>query len=260
MPEKIAREKGFCWDELLTSDVAAAKRFYGPLFGWETAEVSMGPVPYTFARIRGTAAAGLMALTDQHRAMNVPPHWLSYVYVADADGLAAKARELGGKVLAGPMDYGDMGRGAVIADPTGAAFALWQPKGKVEGRITGEPGAAVWNELVSTNPDVSAGFLTKLFGWRTNTATYGTMRYTTLLNGEEPAGGLIEVPKEAAGAPSHWLVYFATEDVDQTASGAQKAGGKVLAPPFDVPNVGRFAVLQDPQGAVFALAKLSGAM
>src|SRR5512134_1419958 len=118
MPDKIPSLHTFCWDELLTSDVASAKRFYGGLFGWSTSDVSMGPASYTFGKLHDVPAAGIMKLRPEHEAMKVPPHWLSYVAVKDADALAAKVPSLGGRVLAGPMDYGDMGRGVVIADPS----------------------------------------------------------------------------------------------------------------------------------------------
>lgn len=258
MPDKIAALHTFCWDELSTTDVDAAKRFYGRLFDWTTNDVAMGPAPYTFAKIRDVAAAGLMKLPPEAAAGKVPPHWLSYVYVKDTDALAAKVTTLGGRVLAGPMDYGDMGRGAVIADPTGAAFALWQPKGAIDRRIVGETSAVGWNEILSTNVDASGAFLAKLLGWRPAVESFGHLQYTTFFAGEQRVAGMLPVP--AKGMPSQWLVYFVSDDVDASVSRAQELGGKLLMPAFDVAGVGRFATLQDPQGAAFALARITGSM
>jgi len=258
MPETIAARNTFCWDELATSDVDAAKRFYGRLFGWITADVSMGPMPYTFARIGELPAVGMMKLRPEHEAMKVPPHWLSWVHVDDADAVAARVSGLGGRVLAGPMDYGDMGRGAVIAEPTGAAFALWQPKGKIEARVKGQAGAVGWNEILTTNIDATGSFLAKLLGWRTRVDTIGPMTYTTFLAGEERVGGMLPVPQK--GMPASWLVYFVSDDIDRSVAQASQLGGAVLMPAYDVPGVGRFATLRDPQGAVFALAKITGTM
>jgi hypothetical protein len=190
--------------------------------------------------------------------MKVPPHWLSWVYVDDADAVAARVAGLGGKVLAGPMDYGDMGRGAVIADPTGAAFALWQPKGPIEPRVKQQAGAVTWNELLTTNVDASGSFLSKLLGWKSRTDSIGPMTYTTFLAGDERIGGMMAAPMKEV--PSSFLVYFATDDVDKTVAQATQLGGGVVAPAFDVPGVGRFAILRDPQGAAFALAKITGTM
>ena len=256
MPDKTAPKNTFCWDELATSDVAAAKSFYGRLFGWNANDVSMGPMPYTFAQLHDTAVVGLMALGPQHAAMNVPPHWLSWVAVEDADKSAARAKELGGRVLAGPMDYGDMGRGAIVAEPTGAAFALGQPQGAQQPRVVGEPGSVGWNELLSTNVDASATFLTKLLGWKASIDTMGHFQYTTFTAGGERVAGMLPMPKEAGPAPSHWLAYFVADSVDRSVARAKELGGKVLVPAFEVQGVGRFATLQDPQGAVFALAQM----
>jgi predicted enzyme related to lactoylglutathione lyase len=98
-----------------------------------------------------------------------------------------------------------------------------------------------------------------MFGWRAEFQQMGPMQYTTFWNGDKRAAGMMALPSQAAGAPSHWMVYFAVADCDATVTNARHLGAKVLAPPMDIPDVGRFAVLQDPQGAVFSVIKMSAA-
>jgi predicted enzyme related to lactoylglutathione lyase len=122
-------EGTFVWDELLTSDVEAAKRFYGEVFGWTTGDMAMGEqgVYTLFKRSGDTDAAGCMPIPPEAKARGVPPHWLTYLATDDIDATAARVAELGGTVLMAPWDVPTVGRLAVIADPTGAAFGLCRP-------------------------------------------------------------------------------------------------------------------------------------
>jgi uncharacterized protein len=245
----------FCWAELGTPDAAAAKRFYTSLFGWTAEDRPMGPdAYYTILQVDGRAAA---ALYQQEPApQGAPPHWLSYISVASANEVAHRARELGGTPLAEPFDVLDVGRMAVLQDPTGAVVALWEPRSHAGAAILGEPGSICWNELATTDTVRAGSFYTSLLGWDARTQSVGGTSYTTFTDQGAPRGGMLALPATGGAVPPHWLVYFAVTDVEGQTTLAQSLGGSVRLPPNDAPGVGRFSVLADPQGAVFATIEL----
>jgi len=238
----------FCWVELHTSDGEAAKTFYGDLFGWTPNEVPMGDgqPPYILAEVSGRQAAGIYQNTE------VPPAWLAYVCVDSADATTAKAKELGATPTSDPFDVFDLGRMCVIRDPEGAHFALWQPGKHVGTQVAGEQGAPCWVELQTRQRDSAADFYTKLFGWKTKVSP----EYLEVHVGDRGVGGMMTMPEGVpAQVPAHWMTYFWVDDVDASVQKANAAGATTYMQPMDIPNVGRFAVLGDPQGAVFAVFK-----
>ncbi len=247
----------FSWVELGTTDAAAAKKFYGGLFGWTFDDMPAGPdMVYTMCKLGNHTACALYAMGEEMQS--VPPHWLSYVTVDDVDQATAKAKQNGAKAMKEPFDVMDVGRMAVITDPTGAHLAMWQPKKHIGAGIWGDPGAAIWNELFTTNVDQAGKFYAQTFGWKTQAVDMGPMGTYTLFSGDgtkqTQRGGMMGLPPQMRGAPPHWLAYFASSDVDAQAKKATELGGQVLSPPTDIPgNIGRFAIVRDPQGAVFAL-------
>jgi len=112
-------------------------------------------------------------------------------------------------------------------------------------------GRFIWHELMTTDPDAASDFYSHVVPWKTQPS--GMPSYTLWMSGKKQAGGLMELPDDASGAPPHWIIYVGTSDVDATVAAAEKLGGKVLKAASDIPNVGRFAVLSDPQGAAFAV-------
>ena len=143
---------------------------------------------------------------------------------------------------------------AMIQDPTGASFALWQAKGHPGvGRI-GEPGAMCWNELLTRDVERAAEFYTGLFGWGVRVQEFGGSSYTLFTMGDQPIAGAVAMPESAEGPPS-WLVYAGATDCDDRVRAAEAAGATVHVAPTDIPGVGRFAGLSDPQGALFALVQ-----
>jgi len=165
MAERMKHEPGtFSWVELATRDGAAAKRFYTSLFGWGVDEMPVGDgTTYTMLTKNGKRVGALYQMSAQQQG--VPPHWNSYVTVASADDSAAQAKKLGGNVMLEPFDVLDAGRMAVLSDPTGAVFSLWQPKRHIGADLVNEPGAFCWNELYTTDPNKAADFYVGLFGW-----------------------------------------------------------------------------------------------
>lgn len=242
----------FCWIELATTDPAAAKRFYKELLGWNTSDLDMG-ITYTMADVgEGKFVAGMMELPPPAKAMGAPPHWMSYVAVEDVPAAIARATSLGGALVHGPMPMGP-GSLAVLKDPAGGVFSVWHDPDPKNIFVYGAPGALCWNELISTNLDVAARYYADLFGWKLERAPMDGMEYTLAKAGDVQVGGMMAQPEEMAGAPSMWIAYFAVASCDDVVTKAGELGGKVLVPPMDIPTVGRFATLADPQGAAFSI-------
>ena len=214
MPNVESHAPGnFCWVELGTTDQAAAKKFYQSLFGWDSTDQPTGPdETYTMFKKRGQdVAAGYRLRPDQK---GVPPNWQVYVSVASADA----------------------GRMAVLQDPPGAVFAVWEAKRNKGLGVIDEPGAFCWAELMAKD----------------------LPRSTEWTLGGRSIGGMMAIQREWGDVPPHWLVYFQVDDCDKSVEMAKSLGAKVTMGPQDFPGVGRLALLNDPQGAAFYVIKLSG--
>jgi uncharacterized protein len=244
----------FCWTEVFLDDLARGKGFYGELFGWGSQEMPSAAGAYNMFHIGGKFVAGATKMPAELKKTGAPPHWLNHVAVADASQAANKAKALGGKIVMGPVQAGP-GTMAVIQDPTGGVLSLWSTKESMGTFLWGETNSLCWNELITTDADAATKFYVGLFGWQTETWPMGDVTYTVLKNGDVGIAGLMPQPKEMAGAPPSWTAYFAVNDCDATVKKAEKLGGKVLFAPTDIPNVGRFSTLADPQGAIFAVIK-----
>ncbi|MBI3204402.1 MAG: VOC family protein [Myxococcales bacterium] len=242
----------FCWVELATSDPTAAKTFYAAAFGWELADMDMPSGKYTMATVGGKTVCGMMLLPDEAKKMGAPPHWLSYVATNDVAASLTKVASLGGKTLAGPMDIGP-GTMAVVQDPSGGVFAFWQAKQSMGTWLYQEPNALCWNELLSTNVDAAGKFYATLFGWKPEAMPMPEGAYTVFKRGDSGVAGMMAMPPMAGGAPRAWLPYFQVQNADAFLAKAIGLGAQIRVPPQDVPKVGRFAALVDPQGAVFAV-------
>jgi predicted enzyme related to lactoylglutathione lyase len=248
----------FCWPELATTDQKSAVSFYRSLFGWDLNDQPMGPAEtYSIFQMRGKDVGGAYTMRPEERQHGAPPHWNAYVAVVNADETTNRAKALGAKVLAPPFDVMDSGRMAVLQDPTGAVFQIWQPKKHIGAKVLREPGALTWTELATRDPEAAKRFYTSLFGWKEKTSTGGGMTYTEFSAGDQPMAGMMEMNAQmvSMNVPPNWLTYFQVADVDATANNATRLGGKLTVPPMDIPNTGRFSVIQDPQGAVFAIYK-----
>jgi len=247
----------FCWIELHAADQNAAKSFYASLFGWAPHDNPMGPNDfYTEFKLQGREAAAGCTLRPDERSQGVPPHWMIYITVDSADAAVAKARQLGGKVLGPePFDVMDAGRMAIIQDPTGAAFCVWQPKKSAGIKIAGVHGTLCWADLCTTDTKRASDFYSGLFGWQIAADPRDPSGYLHIKNGEHFIGGVPPAKYLPPGAPPHWLAYFQVDDVDATANKAKEMGAKLYVPPMSMEGVGRMSVTADPQGAVFAIFK-----
>ncbi len=253
MPERTSYTQGTPnWVDLQTSDQNAAKAFYSGLFGWTYDDQPMpdGGV-YSMAMLGGHQVAAIAPQPPEMSAAGVPPMWNTYLAVDSVDDAVAKVEAAGGKVAMAPFDIMDAGRMAFVMDPSGAGVALWQANQHIGATLVNEPGSVTWNELITTDPGVTA-FYHDVVGLTTSTMDMGAGAYTLFEAAGQMVGGT--TPPQMPGVPNHWHVYFEVADADATAAKARELGGTVVAEPFDIP-VGRIAVLGDPQGAVFSIIK-----
>jgi uncharacterized protein len=242
----------FCWPELATSDSKGAIQFYSALFGWTVSESPTDFGPYYRFQLDGDDVGA----SYQARPEDGPPHWISYVAVSSVDEASARAMELGGTVVAGPFDVFDAGRMAALRDPAGAVINLWQAKTHIGATRLNDPGTLCWTELATTDPPAAEKFYTSLFGWTAKKGTAPPGEYTEFFNRGTAVGGMMRIEPDWGDVPPHWLPYFAVVDCDASAGRVKQQGGTLPVPPKDIPGVGRFAVVQDPQGALLAIIAL----
>src|SRR5919106_6122021 len=203
MGQRTRYEPGtFCWVGLATSDVAAAKAFYGGVFGWEAKDLQARAAgAYTMLRCGPEDVAILYRQQPEARAAGAPPHWTSYISVEDAGTTAARAGELGGAaVFREPFDVLDAGRVAAIRDPTGAIVSLWQPRSQIGATLVNDVGALCWNELVTTDAERAKAFFGELLGWQYATDESG---YASIRNGGRLNGGIRTQTGGRGGGPTN---------------------------------------------------------
>ena len=240
-----------CWVDLFTSDPERSAAFYTAVLGWELTALGEEYGGYTLARSDGEVVAGLMRNSGDSGS---PDTWSTYLATADLEGTVAKAVEAGASVLAPAMGLGTLGSMAVLVDPAGGVFGLWQA-----GRHTGftkynEPGSVTWDEHHSTDFAATSAFYAEVFGWDYEVVSdTDDFRFLVARVDDHSVAGLMDaaayLPPEI---PSHWAVYFSVADVDAVVDLAAAAGATVLQPPQDTPY-GRLADLLDPTGARFNL-------
>jgi uncharacterized protein len=249
MGERTSYTPGtFSWVDLNTDDQGASKAFYADLLGWSYNDIPLGDGNhYSMAQIDGHDVA---AITPMPPGTDVV-HWNCYVTVADVDATAARAKELGATVLAEPFDVFDSGRMAIFQDPQGAILSVWQPRAHIGAGLVNAHGALTWNDLVSPDVEASAAFYRDLFGWTIAETPGSDGRYWTITNEGRVNGGILPMIPE--GHPA-WNLYFAVEDCDVAVARTGELGGATVMGPMDIPNGSRFAILRDPQGAVFSVS------
>lgn len=242
------------WVDLSTTEPAAARDFYGRLFGWDV-DVNEDPQygGYALARLGGKDVAGIGGTQSPDQ----PAAWSVYIGTDDAEVLSHRVGEAGGTVVAPPFDVGDQGRIAVFRDPSGAFISAWQAAA-MGGFETVGANAFGWAELNARGVASALPFYEQVFGWRPVTMGDGPGAYTEFHLDEESIAGATEMnPMVPAEVPSYWMVYFSVDDVDSAHRMAVELGAHELVAPLDFPG-GRLAVVADPQGASFGLMSLHG--
>ena len=214
----------------------------------------MGPNEvYSTFQLRGLNVGAAYSMRPEQRSQGVPSHWLLYIATANADDTVARAKELGANILAPAFDVFDMGRMAVIQDPTGAAFAVWQAY-KSEGlEVAGENNTVSWADLSTNDVESAKRFYEQLFNWKIEAGEKDPSGYLHIKNGDTMIGGIPPSKYREPGTPPFWMIYFAVTDCDVATAHAQQLNGAVYMPPSTMEDVLRIAILADPQGGVFAL-------
>lgn len=239
-----------CWIDASCPDVDAAAAFYTALFGWEVPEGNPEFGGYRSATMRDRRVAGLMGQMEPG-----PAYWATYIAVDDADAISEVVKANGGTAMMEPMTVGDFGRMAVFTDPSGAAFGIWQADTHPGCELANEPGTFCWSELMATDMDGSKKFYSAVFGW----AWGGVEEYAEFQIDGRSLGGMMPMPPTMPeGMPPVWGVYFAVEDAEATVAAAVGLGATVFMPPTAI-EPGTFAVLADPNGAVFNVIALKPA-
>jgi predicted enzyme related to lactoylglutathione lyase len=254
----------FIWYELITPDMAGAKRFYGDLVGWTAQDMPIpdgGGEPYAILSADGNGVAGMMNLGAAMKAEGMPPNWTGYVCVDDCDAAAAKVTSLGGSVKREAWDIPTIGRIAIVADPAGAVFAIMKPTPPEGSRPDIPPGAlghTSWHELYGAAPETGFAFYREMFGWTADDLhDMGPMgKYQLFSNQDGQIGGMMKKPDQIP-AP-YWNYYFRVGDIDAAADRARVGGAQIMMGPMEVPSGDWVFQGVDPQGAVFAVQGVKG--
>jgi uncharacterized protein len=247
----------FVWHDLSTNDVEGAKRFYSEIFNW----TFDGDPSYWHIKAGDQMIGGMRQMAANEKQ---PPAWLGYIAVDDVAKCVESIKGAGGNVYVPTQVLENVGTFAVTADPTGAVFAPWKsarPGEDIE--KTAAPGAFsfVWDELMSTDTDKAGGFYARVFGWTPKPMDMGGGMVYSLLErpgtkhpfreGPNAAGGMMKSPPGVNA--SFWLAYVGVDDCDKRCAQAERLGGTIMVPAQDIPDVGRFACWNDPQGAAIAV-------
>jgi predicted enzyme related to lactoylglutathione lyase len=240
------------WVDLASNDAAASRDFYAKLFGWEI-EVDEDPQygGYAIASSGGVQVAGI----GPKMAPEAPTVWSLYIGSTDAEATGKAVEAAGGTVVIPAFDVGDQGKMAVFTDPAGAFISVWQSESMAF--ASGGENQYGWAELNARGLGRDLPFYAAVFGWSWDTQPMGEGQgdYTTFKAGDDPVAGAMEMnPMIPAGVPSYWMVYFNVADVDDAFARALGAGASEMVSPTDFPG-GRFAIVSDPQGAMFGLLK-----
>lgn len=238
------------WVDLAVDDVQAARAFYSSLFGWDIQDGPADAGGYLMALKDGRPAAGIGPKMGE----GMPTVWSTYFATSNVDATAERIREAGGTVFMDPFDVMTSGRMTIAADPTGAAFGLWQAGEHVGAGIFNEPGTYTWNELHTKDYEPARAFYAAVFGYTYEDIggegfTYSTF---TLPGGDDSVGGMFHNLTLPEGVPAYWLTWFAVADCDESLAQANELGAETLMPVDDSP-FGRMAIVRGAQGEIFGI-------
>lgn len=244
----------FCWVELCAQNAQQAKAFYTQLFNWQPNDM---PLPqggfYTMLQSQGVDIGALYQMDDTRLKQGVPSHWLSYIATDNIEATVEKAKLLGAEIIMGPMAVGDAGTMALLFEPNGAMFALWQANQHSGSGIKDEANTPCWNELASKNAEQSTRFYCQLLGWESRTEAMGDMMYTLFIQDGKQVAGMLEMTEDWGEMPAHWMVYFQVDDIQGLLERVTQLGGSVCVPASQIDGVGTFSVITDPDGGFFSV-------
>ncbi len=245
----IASAGKFVWFDYVAPDTAKAAAFYGELFNWKTKEIPFGPdVTYTMLSVGEQGIGGVLKTPPGAPEMG---HWLPHLSVADIHATADQITSLGGKVLRPAAKQGEFGTMAVVADPLGGVFALWQPaKPETTGDFKGEPSNWVWNELYTQEPEKSVEFYSKIGGYTVDKMDMKEGAYHILNRDGKGRAGVMKPPMPM---PQAWMPYVQVASCDEAIEKAKKLGANVHVAGEDIPGIGRLGIFSDPQGGMLGV-------
>lgn len=242
------------WYELMTTDPAAAEKFYNHVIGWSSSPFESSPEPYTvFKRSGGVQVAGVMKTPED---MKLPPFWSMYIAVPRLEEAVAHIKRLGGSEVSEVIDIPNIGRLQMLRDPQGAAFYIIQPAPREERAETpAEIGEASWHELTTTDAEAAMTFYSEAFGWQpTEVMDMGEMgKYRMFNRPVGMIGGMMNKPPQMADVPPYWMIYFRVPDINAAVERVKANGGQILNGPMEVPGGDWIVNAADPQGAMFSL-------
>lgn len=239
------------WVDLMTKNLDKARALYGGLFGWDFSAGTKETGGYTVCTLKGQNVAGM---GQQEEGTPFSPAWNLYFGVEDLDAIIAEIKSRSGIVLVPATDVVSEGRMAICADPTGAAFGLWQPLRHQGASLVEEPGAMTWHEVHTRDVEKARDFYASVFDLTPHQLE--GMNYYTLSKGGKPYGGVMQMRDDVpASVPPHWLNYFAVKSADQAVKKVRDLGGRVGMEPFDTPY-GRLSFVSDSTGVDFAVVQL----
>ena len=245
----------FVWYDLITSDVAAAKKFYGGLFSWEFEEAGKDAAEYTIIKTDGTPIGGIIY---SEKAKEIDgEQWLSYLSVPNVDRAVDITEKRGGKVLVEAFEFEARGRTAVVADPQGALVVLFKsyggdpPMQALEEKLNH---AWIWTELFTNDTEGSSAYYEEIAGYSTEKYDSGVnVPYFVFRKGDQSYSGMLTIPWE--NVKPNWLPYVKVKDPEALVKKVESLGGMViLAPGKDIRN-GSVAIVADATGAVIAIQK-----
>jgi len=248
----------FCWTDLGTTDPARAKKFYQTIFGWKVKDFPMGgDAKYSMFRVRGKDACALYPMAGEQRKAKAPPSWLPYICVKSVDATVQKAKAARGMICMGPLDVMDKGRMATLQDPTGATFAIWQERTHRGAGLGEMPGTVFWHDLNTPKPKAAGTFYTKVFGWKLAGEDVDGNAYYVFNQGKGAVCGMWPSPMKKL--PASWVTYWQVANCAKTVAKLKRLGGRVLMGTTVIPGMGhRFAIVTDPQRAVFGIFERKG--
>ncbi len=260
MPHFTSHQPGtICYVELATNNPDRACKFYQDLFGWGLNTMDMGPKgTYSQYLLDGKIVGAMYNLQPEQERQGVPSHWGTYFAVEDCDATTFLAAEMGGKVVAGPMDVADYGRMSIIADPAGAVFCIWQVNTKIGVEVKDEAKSFCWGELMTTDTAQAKEFYGRLFGWQATAMDMGEAGEYTIMGaaGQNPDVGMMAIDKSMGPIPPCWTNYFQATDCAAAEKQALELGADSIVPTTPIPGTGFFCILKDPTGAAFGLFQL----
>jgi uncharacterized protein len=251
------------WAELVTPDLANAKRFYAGVFGWTFQDIHTGRGGYSVALLDGVPIAGLVQRQLPH-GRQVQPAWLTFLSVADFDAAAHAITAHGGRQLSPPHAYPQRGRQGVYADPQGAVFAILDSRSGDPPDVLAAPGEWIWSALMTRDPGADAAFYQDVFGYEVFDASSenagdearsgggGDGDHLVLASGQYARASINPLPASAASRP-HWIDFIRVADPADTAAKATQLGGRVLIEPHQDRHGDRVALIADPEGARIGL-------